>query len=72
MNIEHIANNALLLGRYKWNIWLEGSSRCQLWLRACCSGLSQGLLFRPQYFNQSFDLETNYNLHNYSFDTTIF
>lgn len=29
--------------KYINNIWLEGSSICQLWLRACCSGLSASL-----------------------------
>lgn len=30
--IVHIANESLLMSRYKYNIWLEGSSRGQLWL----------------------------------------
>ena len=35
-----------LMSGYKDNICLEGSSRDHLWLRACCPGLSQGLLSR--------------------------
>ena len=37
-----------LMSRYKDNICLEDSSRDHLWLRACCPGLSQGLLSRLQ------------------------
>lgn len=37
--IAHIGNDTLLTSGYKYNIWLDGSSRGQFSLRACCSGL---------------------------------
>lgn len=49
--IDNIANDTLLMSGYKYNIWLEGSTRSQLWLRACFSGLSTSV---PQLKGRSY------------------
>lgn len=40
LHISLMIMHITLMGGYKYNIFSEGSSRGQLWLRACCSDLS--------------------------------